>query len=325
MMFGFISCVLGVGLLLISVSASVADVVGNQVKSAILADSGKPGPTAAVQASAPASQKSSAVSKRAKPAGPPSRKEANRQTAGGPRSLRPNAKIVPAAASSTGVDSTRMASTPSSVGPSQTDAGPEPKESSRTGGAQPASSGNAYKNLEIWVSHSEHELKLLGHTFEGTEDVLHEAKVGLGDPREFPTPVGVYFVRQIYDDSPWWIPPKNRAWAAGDSPSRKVYGGTMAPLLKKRSVSSKNTPPYQGGDFIDAKVRLDDDGYRFHGTNQPRSIGRNQSHGCVRMRPEDARQVASLIKEYVGALDRREDENGTYVILRSPVRLNLVK
>ena len=101
--------------------------------------------------------------------------------------------------------------------------------------------------------------------------------------------MGVYYVTHIYDEDPWWIPPKDRAWAAGQSPSRKVYGGTMAPLLKKRPVKPKNQPP-QSYDLIDAKVKVDDYGYRFHGTNQPRSIGHNQSHGCVRMVPEDARE-----------------------------------
>ena len=70
---------------------------------------------------------------------------------------------------------------------------------------------------------------------------------------------------------------------------------------------------------------MDDYGYRFHGTNQPRSIGHNQSHGCVRMVPEDARKVASLIKEYVGIADEKANENGKFVVLRAPVRLNLVK
>ena len=322
-MCGVISCLLGMGLLLISVSASIAEVVSDQVNSVIAAESGKSDPTPAVRPGVSASQKSSAVSKRAKLTPATSRKESNR-TAAGSRSQRPNAKIVPASAPRSGSDSTRMASTPASIGPGRTDLSPEPKESPVTGEASLTSSTNGYSHLEIWVSHSQHELKLLGNTPAGTRDVLYEARVGLGNPREFPTPVGVYFVRQIYDDHPWWIPPKNRAWAAGDSPSRKVYGGTMAPLLKKRPASTKNSPPH-GDDFIDPKVRLDDDGYRFHGTNQLRSIGQNQSHGCVRMRPEDAKEVALLIKEHVGAVDRREDENGTYFILRSPVRLNLVK
>jgi hypothetical protein len=97
----------------------------------------------------------------------------------------------------------------------------------------------------------------------------------------------------------------------------------MAPLLKKRPATRKkiNDPE----DLIEDLVKFDDYGYRFHGTNAPRSIGHNQSHGCVRMLSKDAKQVASIIKDVVGTADRRESENGTYVILNAPVRLNLVK
>jgi hypothetical protein len=178
--------------------------------------------------------------------------------------------------------------------------------------------------IEIEVSHSEHIFKLYASSLLGKKQVLHECKVGLGSEHEFPTPVGVYFVTHIYDQDPWWIPPPNRDWAAGQSPSKKVYGGTMAPLLKKVAVRVKKQTP-DPEDKISEQVKLDDYGYRFHGTNAPRSIGRNQSHGCVRMLPDDARKVADLIKDHVGIAERRESENGTYVILKSPVRLNLVK
>lgn len=177
--------------------------------------------------------------------------------------------------------------------------------------------------LEIEVSHSGHTFNLYSRSAPGKRETLYECKVGLGGPG-FPTPVGIYFVTHIYDDDPWWIPPKDRAWAAGDKPSRRVYGGTMAPLLKKRDVRSKkeSTDPE---DKVSGQVKLEDYGYRFHGTNSPRSIGHNQSHGCVRMLPADAKKVANLIKEHVGTADRKESENGSFVILKSPVRLNLVK
>jgi hypothetical protein len=199
----------------------------------------------------------------------------------------------------------------------------QPQEPLRpAGGATPGS--GKYQNLEIQVSHSEHVYKLFGVLPVGSKAVLYECRVGLGSPTEFPTPVGVYYVTHIYDDNPWWIPPPNRAWAAGQSPSQRVYGGTMAPLLKKRTVNSKKkTPDFD--DYISEEVRLEDHGYRFHGTNAPRSIGHNQSHGCVRMLPPDAKEAANLIKEHVGVTEERKDENGKFVILRAPVRLNLIK
>lgn len=179
------------------------------------------------------------------------------------------------------------------------------------------------KLLEIEVSHSGHVLRLLRRDGLVKTDVLHECRVGLGAP-SFPTPVGTYFVTHIYDQDPWWIPPPNRPWAAGQSPSRKVYGGTMAPLLKKRPAKSKKTEWF-AEDMVELPVSLEDYGYRFHGTNAPRSIGRNESHGCVRMLPADAKKVASLIKEHVGVANRLESANGSFVILKSPIRLNLIK
>jgi hypothetical protein len=195
----------------------------------------------------------------------------------------------------------------------------------------PAVEKKSYRYLDIEVSHSQHVFKLLGYSMSGQKDILYQCKVGLGGPG-FPTPVGQYYVTHIYDDNPWWIPPKDRAWAAGDSPSKRVYGGTMAPLLKKRPLKQKRQVQQKQvksntdwEDMISQQIQLDDYGYRFHGTNAPRSIGRNQSHGCVRMIPDDAKQVANLIKDYVGIQDRKESENGTFVILKAPVRLNLIK
>ena len=180
-----------------------------------------------------------------------------------------------------------------------------------------------FERMEILVSHSTHIFRLLAHGKDSSAHLLYECKIGLGAPA-FPTPVGVYYVTHIYDDDPWWIPPPNRAWAAGDSPSKRVYGGTMAPLLKKKNVSPKKKDLSEE-DRIEGPVKLEDYGYRFHGTSAPRSIGRNQSHGCVRMISDDARKVACIIKDRVGIADRKESENGSYVILKSPIRLNLVK
>lgn len=222
---------------------------------------------------------------------------------------------------------TRTARNPSLVDRHRMETLLRPSDSHTAVGTFPTGpEGGDLKYIEIEVSHSAHIFKLYASSLFGKKEVLYECKVGLGNPREFPTPIGVYFVTHIYDKDPLWIPPTNRDWAAGQSPSKKVYGGTMAPLLKKRSGKSKSkkqTPDPE--DKIAEQVKLNDDGYRFHGTNAPRSIGQNQSHGCVRMLPDDARKVADLIKEHVGEAERKESENGSYVILKQPVRLNLVK
>ena len=218
----------------------------------------------------------------------------------------------------------QASTTPSLIDRSHIGALLTPEASLKSVGRFPTGPESGFSHLEIEVSHSAHTFRLYGHAFfGGKREVLHECKVGLGGPG-FPTPVGVYYVTHIFDEDPWWIPPKDRAWAAGDSPSRRVYGGTMAPLLKKRDVRTKSDPA-DPEDKISGPVKLEDYGYRFHGTNAPRSIGRNQSHGCVRMLPDDARKVANLIKERVGISQRKQAENGAFVVLSAPVRLNLIK
>ncbi|MFH1116952.1 MAG: L,D-transpeptidase [Pseudomonadota bacterium] len=190
-----------------------------------------------------------------------------------------------------------------------------------------------FSRLEIEVSHSLCDFRLLGLLPSGKKDVLYECKVGLGS-REFPTPEGHYYVTHIYDRDPWWIPPANRAWAVGQSPSRKVYGGVMAPLLKKRPIGSGRQKQEGVEDKIDRQVRLEDYDYRFHGTNAPRSIGHRQSHGCVRMLPKDVKNVSELIKKNVDYVERLESNgssiplesvNGSFVLLKSPIRFNIVK
>ena len=37
-------------------------------------------------------------------------------------------------------------------------------------------------------------------------------------------------------------------------------------------------------------------GYGIHGTDQPRSIGRAKSHGCIRLRNEDVEQLFELVR-----------------------------
>jgi hypothetical protein len=203
----------------------------------------------------------------------------------------------------------------------------EPSESMKPEGnlTPPAKQPGEY--LEIEVSHPHLTLDLYVNTPDGQRRQLcTQKRVALGDRREFPTPPGTYYVTHIYDDKPWWIPPKDRAWAAGDSPSQKVYGGTMAPLLKKRPARQKKQvqSPYQE-DFISCEHQLNDDGYRFHGTNAKKTIGSYASHGCVRMLPEDAKEVADRIKEHVGTMGEGSTENGKFVILKAPVQLNIVK
>lgn len=168
--------------------------------------------------------------------------------------------------------------------------------------------------LDIYVSQSNYDLIVADNG-----KALFNCKVGLGS-RAYPTPTGDYYILYIYDNDPWWIPP-NRPWAYGKRSSKSVYGGTMAPLLRK----TKPRTLIDGEDYIALECEFRDHDYRFHGTQQPFSIGRNQSHGCVRMLPKDAKAVADIIKERVGICSEGETPNGKFVVLCSPVKLTIVR
>jgi lipoprotein-anchoring transpeptidase ErfK/SrfK len=74
---------------------------------------------------------------------------------------------------------------------------------------------------------------------------------------------------------PDWHPPKEmvaRAAASGEFVPYRLYGGRLNPL------GARALYLYQGSR---------DTLYRIHGTNEPRSIGRDVSSGCIRMLNED--------------------------------------
>jgi hypothetical protein len=323
-MFYLLSLFVGMGFLITSVSDSFAQQWGyGQSAYQLVASGRKANHGAANKKRARQAEKASRSSKKTTPKPEATQQQLQSNASGPSATAGLSANIQTTALTAPGAGGPVLSGTAPAKGTPQIQTKLDPTESPKGAESSPEKFSSKYDHLEIWVSHSAHEFRLYGLPPKGDKQVLYETKVGLGSG-EFPTPVGVYYVTHIYDDDPWWIPPRDRAWAAGQSPSRKVYGGTMAPLLKKRMVRSRHRSP-QLYDLVDSQVKVDDYGYRFHGTNQPRSIGRNQSHGCVRMKPDDARKVASLIKEYVGIANEKNDENGKFVVLRNPVRLNLVK
>ena len=50
-------------------------------------------------------------------------------------------------------------------------------------------------------------------------------------------------------------------------------------------------PPGRSNPLGTRWLGLDRKGYGIHGTNQPRSIGRRASHGCIRMRNRDVEEL----------------------------------
>jgi murein L,D-transpeptidase YcbB/YkuD len=101
------------------------------------------------------------------------------------------------------------------------------------------------------------------------DEFVRTYRVAVGMPK-YPTPRGSFSVTHI-EWNPWWIPP-DRAWARRE---RVTPPGPKNPMGK---VKLHFRPLY----FL-------------HGTAVVSSIGTAASHGCIRMRNEDAVDLALLV------------------------------
>jgi L,D-transpeptidase ErfK/SrfK len=97
--------------------------------------------------------------------------------------------------------------------------------------------------------------------------------------RSHPTPTGRFRTGRIVWN-PGWVPPNSR-WARGMRP--RAPGDPRNPM--------------QG-----VKIYFREPAYYIHGTNDPASIGRAVSHGCIRMTPGDARALARRIQRHGGSV-----------------------
>jgi lipoprotein-anchoring transpeptidase ErfK/SrfK len=109
-------------------------------------------------------------------------------------------------------------------------------------------------------------------------DVIAAYGIAIGRPGH-PTPVGDFAIRMIVWN-PGWVPPPGEAWAKGKIP--REPGDPANPM---QGVKIYFRPPT----------------YFIHGTNDPESIGSAASHGCIRMAPEEAADLARHLMEYSGA------------------------
>jgi len=105
--------------------------------------------------------------------------------------------------------------------------------------------------------------------------------VAVGRP-ENPTPRGSFRTGKI-DWNPWWRPP--RVWWA-----------------RNKTAQPPGDPdnPIQG-----VKIFFKPPDYYIHGTNDPASIGRAASRGCIRMTEGDAKNLARRIRSAGGSVPLR--------------------
>src|SRR2546423_7751653 len=97
-------------------------------------------------------------------------------------------------------------------------------------------------------------------------------QVAVGQPR-YPTPPGTYTIRKIVWN-PSWHPPPDSKWAKGKT--AKVPGNPDNPMKV-------------------VKIFFKEPDYYIHGTDDVESLGSAESHGCLRMDPDEVAELAKLV------------------------------
>jgi len=107
-------------------------------------------------------------------------------------------------------------------------------------------------------------------------EVIKEYDVAVGQPR-YPTPRGTFDVHKIIWN-PKWVPPDSK-WAQGK---------------KSAAPGSPNNPMKL------VKIFFQEPDYYIHGTDDLESLGEADSHGCLRMDPNEAGDLALLLMDNAG-------------------------
>lgn len=108
------------------------------------------------------------------------------------------------------------------------------------------------------------------------DQVVESFPVAIGKGSK-PTPTGNYTIRKIIWN-PAWVPPDSK-WAKGKSP---------------QPPGAKDNPMKL------VKIFFREPDYYIHGTDALETLGEEASHGCLRMHPDDAYEVARFLMDHGG-------------------------
>ena len=100
--------------------------------------------------------------------------------------------------------------------------------------------------------------------------------VAIGAP-DHPTPTGQFNIRKMVWN-PAWTPPDQK-WARGSTPK---------------------SPGHPANPMKAVKIFFNEPDYYIHGTGAVETLGEAASHGCLRMDPNDAAEVALMVMENGG-------------------------
>lgn len=149
--------------------------------------------------------------------------------------------------------------------------------------SHPAAAANQTLRLETVLEEN------MLYVWEG-EELKKSYTVSVGK-KGHPTPEGTFRIRRMIWN-PRWVPPPDAAWARG-----KTAKGPEDPDNPMKKV----------------KIFFKDPDYYIHGTGAIEKLGQADSHGCIRMDPEDAGELAQMIMKATGA---PQDESWIRRILR---------
>ena len=130
---------------------------------------------------------------------------------------------------------------------------------------------NAAAELRLEVSLADRQLIAY---VDGQETERFDVSVGT---KAYPTPTGNFTIRKVIWN-PAWHPPDSK-WARGKSP--KAPGHPDNPMKR-------------------VKMFFQEPDYYIHGTGDDDSLGKAESHGCIRMNADDVTRLAQLVMEHGG-------------------------
>jgi lipoprotein-anchoring transpeptidase ErfK/SrfK len=113
-------------------------------------------------------------------------------------------------------------------------------------------------------------------TVMGANGAIRTFNVAIGTP-SYPTPTGTYKIRKIVWN-PSWIPPDSK-WA--------------------KNKTAKG-PGEKGNPMKVAKIFFREPDYYIHGTGEVNSLGTADSHGCLRMSPDEVAELAQFLMQNGG-------------------------
>ncbi|MGN6184692.1 MAG: L,D-transpeptidase [Thermoanaerobaculia bacterium] len=134
----------------------------------------------------------------------------------------------------------------------------------------------------LWSSVAAAELRLevdretreLSVYVDGSERERFDVAVG---KESYPTPDGNFKIRKVIFN-PSWKPPDSK-WARGKSPK---------------------PPGHPDNPMKVVKMFFKEPDYYIHGTDAHDSLGKAESHGCIRMREDDVERLTKMVMEYGG-------------------------